>query len=494
MKNTYQKIEKLFTKLSHLSHIERMMIWDEATMMPPGGGKSRGEALATLKSIQHNMLLDPKNIELVEEAKNQINLSEWEKSNINLIEKKLKAQACLPVKLVKELTTAAVESEQAWRQHRTENNWTGFLPYLEKTFSLVKESAQLRSETLELDCYDVLIDEYSPGLTQHFIDPIFNELKNILPPMIKKICDKQSNNAIIIPEGPFDITKQQQLGKELMKSIGFDFNRGRLDISHHPFCGGVPDDVRITTRYRNDEFISAMLGVCHETGHALYEQNLPEQWHHQPVGQALGMTVHESQSLIIEMQACRNREFIQFFSKKLETHFGNHKALQAENLYKLMTKVKPNLIRVDADEVTYPLHVILRYEIERDLLNNKISIQDLPEIWDSKMISYLGISTKDNYKDGVMQDVHWPAGTFGYFPAYTIGRLMAAQFYKSALKVYPEINNNLRSGNFSKLVNWLDVNIHKAASSNNFQSLLKNISGEHLNPKYFLDHVENKYG
>lgn len=311
--------------------------------------------------------------------------------------------------------------------------------------------------------------------------------------MIKKICDKQSGSPILIPEGPFDIAKQQQLGKELMESIGFDFNRGRLDTSHHPFCGGVPDDVRITTRYRNDEFVSAILGICHEAGHALYEQNLPEQWHHQPVGQPLGMAVHESQSLIIEMQACKNREFTQFFSKKLQAYFGNHEALQANNLYKVMAKVGPSLIRVDADEVTYPLHVILRYEIERDLLSNKVNIRDLPEVWDSKMTSYLGISTKDNYKDGVMQDVHWPAGTFGYFPAYTIGRLMAAQFYQSALKVQPEINNDLKSGNFSKLVNWLNVNVHKAASRNNFQDLLKNATGEYLNSKYFINHVNNRY-
>ena len=478
--NAYKKLEQCFIKL-------------EATMMISGGGSAGAQALATLKGVQHDTLSDPANMDLIDRAKNERNKDPWQKANLYWMEKRIKENNCLPKQLVQALKSSAIESEQAWRRYRAENNWQDFIPHLEKTFQLAKESAGIRADLNKLSIYDALIDEHCPGMTQTTIDPIFNRLKTELPPRIENIIEVQRSQSIIEPKGPFDIKKQQAVGKNLMTAIGFDFNHGRLDTSHHPFCGGVPEDIRITTRYREDEFTSALLGICHETGHALYEQGLPKTWRQQPVGQALGMAVHESQSLIIEMDACRSQEFMSYLAKQLQQQFGNDPAFEPGNLYRLHTQVKRSLIRVDADEVTYPLHVLLRYEIEKDLLNEKIRIQDLPDIWNDKMTTYLEISTKNNFKDGVMQDVHWPSGTFGYFPAYTLGRLMAAQLFASALKAHPNIKNDIANGNFSTLNQWLHENVHTRGSLVNNKTLLDDATGESLNPNYFLKHIEARY-
>ena len=283
---------------------------------------------------------------------------------------------------------------------------------------------------------------------QKIIDPVFSQLKEVLPKLIQQTIEKQKSEPTIQPKGPFSIEKQKQLGLKLMEAIGFNFNHGRLDVSHHPFCGGVPQDVRITTRYDETEFISSAMAICHETGHARYEQGLPKKWINQPVGHGLGMTVHESQSLLIEMQACRTLEFMNFLSPLVNKQFGNDSAFSPENLLRLYTRVKPGTIRVDADEMTYPLHIILRYELEKQLIEGDMSITDLPDAWDAGMKQYLGLSTKDNYRDGVMQDVHWPSGAFGYFPAYTLGSLIAAQLFNAAKKARPDILDQISTGNF----------------------------------------------
>lgn len=490
--NSYKQLESRLKTLSDLKHIESIMNWDEATMMPIGGGDKRAEAMATLTGIHHEKLIDPQLLELVNLAKQDNTLSNWETRNLYWIDKIVRNAHALPTELVKKKAQRAVQSEQAWRRFRAENNWQDFLPYLENTFSLVKEAAQIRADLFKTNAYDICIDDHCPDLSQQSIDPIFNALKKELPSLVQQILS-QKKPTPHQAQGPFSIEEQKALAKKLMATIGFDFEHGRLDTSHHPFCGGVPEDVRITTRYNEENFSSAMLGVCHESGHALYEQALPLEWRDQPVGQAMGMAVHESQSLIIEMDACRSKSFMTFFSKILKNSFGDQPALDPENLYQLNTQVEPSLIRVDADEVTYPLHVILRYEIERDLFSGAIEIKDLPEVWDAKMTEYLGLSTKGNDKDGVMQDVHWPSGAFGYFPAYTLGRLIAAQLFHFACKEKPEIPTQLEQGNFSELKQWLNQSIHSKGSLLTYEQLLNSATNEPLNIQYFLKHINEKY-
>lgn len=489
----YQQLEQLFSQLSDLHDLQALAHWDEATMMPVGGGMSRARALSTLSAVIHQKLTDAQISNLINEAQSDNNLDAWQQRNLELMQRKFTQATCLPVKLVTEISEKSALCEQAWREHRAQNNWQEFEPKLEQLFQLIRESAHIRSNSEQLSPYDILLDEYSPGVTQAMIDPIFNQLKTELPPLIDKIIEKQKSITITEPQGPFDIKKQRLLGLEVMKHIGFDFHHGRLDTSHHPFCGGTSDDVRMTTRYNTEEFLSSLLAICHETGHACYEQGLPKQWHGQPIGLALGMSVHESQSLIIEMPVCRSFEFMQYLTPHVINIFGKQAAFTADNLFHIATRVKKSLIRVNADEVTYPLHVILRYEIERDLFNGKLTINDLPDAWHDKMQSYFGLSTKGNDKDGAMQDVHWPSGGFGYFPAYTLGRLIAAQCYQTAVKAHPDIPQQIQQGNFNSLMEWLRTNIHSQGSRYTMDALVKQATKESLNSQYFIDHIKKVY-
>ncbi len=493
MSNAYQQLSEHMTKIAHLNHLEAMAHWDEAVMMPEGGGDARAKALGTLASITHELESSAELAELIELTKASPLSNQWQRTNLALIEKNYRRATCVPSTLIAECTRAKMASEQAWRKMRPLNNWQDFKPLFTKTFSLVKEIAQLKAEALQCNPYDALIDEHSPGFNQTIINPIFTELKNTLPSQIKRIIADQQHDTVLTPKGPFDINNQRQLGLELMQSLGFDFEHGRLDVSHHPFCGGVPEDVRITTRYNEQEFITAAMGICHETGHARYEQNLPTAWRDQPVGKALGMAVHESQSLLIEMYACRCPEFMHFLAPQLKNHFGDDPSFNPDNLYKLYSRVKPGFIRVDADEVTYPLHVILRYELEQQLFNGQLTIDDLPDAWDQKMRDYFDLSTKGDYSNGVMQDVHWPAGIFGYFPAYTLGNLIAAQLFSTANENHPDLPDRIKQGDFSALFAWLNQHIHQRGSSVDVTTLLTEATGSALDPKFYLRHIAHRY-
>lgn len=491
--NAYQQLEAIFEKRAYLEHLGAIVGWDEATMMPTGGGNARAKALATLHAITHETLTEPKTGELIEKARSLSLEAPWQQANLQWMQREYDNAIALPTDLVKRLTETRLQCEQAWRMYRAENNWKDFFPLLQKTIQLFKESAQIRADIVKKSPYDVLLDDFNPGLTQADIDPVFEDLKKQLLPLIPEIIEKQRSRNIIPLSGTFPIDKQKSLAKDLMQAIGFDFNHGRLDVSHHPFCGGDPEDVRITTRYTENDFISAIMGVCHETGHARYEQGLPKEWLRQPVGRAHSMTIHESQSLITEMQACRSLEFMNFLSPLIKRYFGDENAFSASNLQMLYTKVNYSFIRVDADEVTYPLHVILRYELEKALIEGNLAVVDLSDAWDSAMRKYLHLSTKDNYKNGVMQDVHWPAGLLGYFPAYTLGSLTAAQLFATAKKQRPEIPSQLAQGNFTSLFDWLGKNVHQKASSVSYQQLMQTATGEPLSPKYFIQHVKSRY-
>ena len=401
--------------------------------------------------------------------------------------------SCVPTDLIERTTHSALKTQQAWRVMRSENNWSSFKPLLKETFQYVKECAQIRAEVFNLDIYDSAIDEFNHGITQNDIDPVFDKLKSVLPDLIQEVMEKQKSQPVLKPIGNFSISNQKQLSKELMKILTFDFEHGRLDTSHHPFCGGIPQDVRLTTRYDITDFTSSLMAVCHETGHAKYEQQLPKKYIDQPVGKYLNIAIHESQSLLIEMQACRTLEFMRCIEPLVINFFGDKKEHKAENLYKIYTKVEPGLIRVDADEVCYPLHVIMRYEIEKNLFHNKISIDDLPEVWDNYMKRFFDINTENNYKDGVMQDVHWPSGGFGYFPAYSFGSMIAAQLFKTAQQEISGLLGNIEKGDFHPLFNWLEKNIHSKGSLLTYHELIKSVTGEALNPDYFLSHLKNRY-
>jgi carboxypeptidase Taq len=293
------------------------------------------------------------------------------------------------------------------------------------------------------------------------------------------------------------VEEQRALGLELMRRLGFDFKRGRLDVSHHPFCGGVPEDVRITTRFDEGDFAKALMGVLHETGHAKYEQNLPRAYLGQPVGRARGMSTHESQSLLLEMQVCRSAEFAQFSAPHIRAAFPGAAALTPaaftpENLYLLSTRVRPGYIRVDADEVTYPLHIMLRYRIERAVLGDSLVLADLPGAWNEGMRALLGLTPPDD-RLGCLQDIHWPSGGWGYFPTYTLGAMTAAQVFDAANRAEPEILPAIGRGDFAPLVGWLRANIHGQGSRWETDELLTRATGRPLDAAVFKAHLRRRY-
>lgn len=487
----YKKLEQHHQKLSRLAHLDAICGWDQAAVMPEGGNQARSEAMAELALMQHELATAPFLGEWFEQAEAET-LDAGQLASLKEMKRAWQMNNLLPADLVEKKSLAGSKCEHAWRTQRAENNWHEFSKNLEEVVELSRLEAQIRAEATGLSRYDALLDLYEPGMTTKELDSLFNDVKQWLPELITQIREKQETEKVIAPVGPFPIEDQKALSLKVMDKLGFNFNHGRLDVSVHPFCGGVPTDVRITTRYDEDDFTSALLGVIHETGHARYEQGLPGQWHGLPVGEARSMGIHESQSLFFEMQLSRSEPFVGILTPMASEAFGHQDALTTKNLTLYSTRVEPGYIRVDADEVTYPAHVILRYEIERDLIEGHIEVADIPELWDKKMTEYLGLSTKGNYTDGCMQDIHWTDGSFGYFPSYTLGAMYAAQFM-AAIRKEMNVDNLIRERNLQPIFNWLDRHVWKKASTVSTDQLLIEATGERLNAEHFKNHLIDRY-
>nr|WP_318380744.1 carboxypeptidase M32 [uncultured Enterobacter sp.] len=488
----YQQLTRTFTRLSRFSHLSAMAGWDMFTMMPPGGSQARGEALAELSVLQHQILTD-KNVAVWLEGAAQENLNDIEQANLREMTRQYQQAALLPEALVEAKSLAGSKCEHAWRSQRPANDWDGFAENLKEVVKLSREEARLRADAKGCSPYDALLDIYEPDMTSARLDELFGDLKTWLPDLLTQVVEKQAQQPLIAPQGPFPIDLQREIGVETMARLGFDFNGGRLDVSAHPFCGGVPEDVRITTRYDENELLSALLGVVHETGHARYEQNLPRSWPGQPVALARSTAIHESQSLFFEMQLGRSEAFLKQLLPSVVERFGDQPAFSESNFVAWNQRVKPGYIRVDADEVSYPAHVVLRYEIERALINGEIEVDDIPALWDEKMRSWLGLSTTGNYRDGCMQDIHWTDGGFGYFPSYTLGAMYAAQLFHAARKALPDLDAAIAAGDFSALFDWLRQNIWQHGSRFTTAQLIENATGEALNSRYFRQHLTARY-
>ena len=496
---SYAALERHHRRLSHLEHLDAIAGWDEATMMSEGGGGARAEALATLRGIIHTEAVQPALGDWLAAAESEAGgLDEWKRANLREMKRSFVRATAIPGELVEASSLAESKSEQAWRSLRAQNDWRSFEPYFVEVLARKREVAQALSAKLGLDPYDALLDGYEPGADSAEIARLFARLGEFLPSFIPRVLEKQKHEAVLEAPGPFTTLRQRDLGVALMERLGFDFKRGRLDVSHHPFCGGVPEDVRITTRYDADNFAKALMGVLHETGHAKYEQNLPGSWLGQPVGKARSMSVHESQSLFLEMQVSRSAAFARFVAPQLREAFPDSAAaapgaFTPENLYRLATRVRPSYIRVDADEVTYPCHVILRFEIERALVRGELEVRDVPEVWDEKMQRLLGLTTRGDYKNGCMQDVHWPAGLIGYFPTYTLGALFAAQLFETATRELGDLGEGIAAGDLSRLDAWLRDKVWAQGSRLDTPELVRHATGRALDTQAFERHLERRY-
>ncbi len=491
---SYKQLHQHFLKISHFNHLDAICSWDQAAMMPAGGNEARGAAMAELSVLIHQLTTAPQLADWIAVAETE-SLSILEKASLAAIKRRWQQANVLPEGLVMAQSLANSECEHAWREQRKNNDWSGFKFNLVKVVQLAREEASIRAASSSLSRYDAMLDMYEPGMSSAKLDMLFGEVKVWLPDFIRRAESVQAKQKLLVPQGSFATAQQKELGLAVMKLLGFDFNHGRLDVSTHPFCGGVPSDVRITTRYDENDFMKALFGVIHETGHARYEQNLPPEWAGLPVGEARSMGVHESQSLFFEMQLARSPEFAQLLAPLVAKFLGHelNPVFSAQNIYGLNTQVKRDFIRVDADELTYPAHVILRYEIERALMEGDIEVDDIPALWNEKMQAYLGLSTEGNYRNGCMQDIHWAGGSFGYFPSYTLGAMYAAQEFSAAERAIPQLRNKIATGDLSELFGWLKHNVWSKASLLATDDLMVAATGESLNARHFKAHLEHRY-
>ena len=494
----YASLERRYRRIYALREAAGMLHWDMATLMPTGGAAARSEQLAALDVTCHELLIDPAMAELFQAAEaataGDQQLGPWQRANLREMRREWRHATALDSDLVAALVKAGKACEMTWRQARPAGDFAQILPTLEPLLALVREAAAAKAEVLGCAPYDALLDEYEPGMTAARIDEIFTPLAEFLPDFLDRALARQAGEpAPIALPGSFPRAAQEQLGRRFMARIGFDFEHGRLDQSLHPFCGGVPDDVRITTRYDEADFLQGLLAVLHETGHALYERGLPADWRLQPVGQARGMALHESQSLLIEMQACRGRAFIGFAAPLIAEAFGaSGPAWQADNLARIIGRVAPGLIRVDADEVTYPAHVILRTQLERAMIAGDLVPAELPGAWNEGMDRLLGLRPPDD-RLGCLQDIHWYDGAWGYFPTYTLGAMTAAQLFAAATAAVPEIPEAIAEGDFAPLMAWLRAQVHAKGSLLTSEELLIEATGKPLDPEIFKAHLAARY-
>lgn len=493
---TYDELAATWTRLHHFGHLQSIAGWDQAANMPPKGNEARAAAMAEMAALLHRLRTDPKLPDQLARAE-QEPLTELQRANLREMRREWRASNALPESLVQRQQLATSRCEHAWRTQRPANDWAGFVETFRPVLALAREEAALLSAQTGLRKYDALMDRFEPGMTCAQLDRVFGEVRQWLPGLIQQALTRQAEHhrqdPLLEPQGPFALDRQRALCSQVMQRLGFDFEAGRLDVSTHPFCGGVPEDVRMTTRFREDDFLGALMGTIHETGHGRYEQNLPREWLGQPVAQARSMALHESQSLSFEMQLGSHPGFVMQLAPLLVQAFGAQPAFEPRNLHRLLTRVKPGLIRVDADEVTYPAHIILRYEIERPLIEGEIEIEDVPTLWDVKMQELLGLDTRGNFKDGPLQDVHWPESLFGYFPCYSLGAMYAAQWFATMRRAMPDLDERIGRGDLASMFGWLRENIWLQASRWTTDELARRASGEPLNPAHFKAHLQARY-
>lgn len=499
--SSYDKLMAKAEDITTLQTIESIVHWDMETKMPPKGINLRSQQLAMLSQIEHRMSTNPE-IEVllskIEKHPDCDSLSELQKRNVYLIRKQYDEQTKLPEELVVKTARQRAITIDVWKKAKAAKNFSMFKPDLEKLLELRKKAAEILMQVKATATpYDALIDIFEPKMTAETIVKIFGELKGGLVSIIAKCLSgpRQPDTSFLKRKIPFDV--QRKISNELAQFIGYDVESpkagGRIDETEHPFTTGYYDDVRITTHYYEDNLASSLFSVLHEGGHAIYGQNLKPEWMYQPIGDSCSLGIHESQSRFVENIVGRSREFWVYFFPKLKKLTG--KALSnvaLDDFVRAINRVKPSKIRVEADEVTYGLHIIIRFEIERELIAGKIAVADLPEIWNQKYKEYLGVEI-ENDSEGVMQDTHWASGYFGYFPTYALGNIYDGQLLTALERTMPNWREQIANGSFHDVKRWLIENVHHYGNLYEPAVLLKKVTGKEINVKPYLEYLNKKY-
>ncbi|MBU6419651.1 MAG: carboxypeptidase M32 [Proteobacteria bacterium] len=486
--SAYEALKESFHRIACLDEAGAMLSWDASAMMPEGGADARGEQMAVLAGLSHEFLCAPEMGEKLTQAHTEAG---WDSENLTLMKEAHLRATALPRDLVEAQVRAARACETIWRAARRNSDFDAVRDVLAEVVRLTREGAEILGQALGLSPYDALMSQYQRGISAAEASAIFARYEAFLCEALPQAEALQTGRKqVALPPGPYPEAVQAELARALAAGAGLNFNAARLDISTHPFCGGTPTDIRITTRYDEADFCAALMGVLHETGHALYEQNLPAAWRRQPVGAAAGMAMHESQSLIVEMQAVRSDAYLSYLAPLASSSFG--KEITPAALKHRLRRVERSFIRVEADEMTYPAHVLLRFRLEQALLSGGLAVADLPGAWNEGFKSLLGITPPDDAR-GCLQDIHWFDGAIGYFPSYTLGAMAAAQLMEAARKALPDLDGALAQGDLSPLITWLSAHVHERGASAGFNEILRAATGEALNPAYFEAHLTARY-
>ena len=495
-KSALEALKEKWQIISALGYTGSLMTWDQETYMPPAGALPRARASAIVGRLAHEMSTSKEYGDLLDRAEKEVEGKDPEDPDFLMVKvarRDFERNVKVPPDLVARLREAEVHGVQVWQEARKKNDFAMFAPYLQRIVDLEKELAQ--SLGYKEHPYDALLDAFEPEMTTSEVRALFDNLRSQLVPLVAAISDRQSmvDDAILGRHVPFH--RQMSLAQDLVKLLGYDLDAGRIDISAHPFTQGLASrDVRITVRVYENRMDSCLYAAAHECGHAVYEQGIPEEFEGTPLHSPASLGVHESQSRMWENVVCRGKDFLSFYYPRIQEmipeQFGD---VSFEDFYRAVNKSVPSLIRVEADEVTYNLHIMLRFDLELGLIEGSIDVNDLPRLWNAKMEEYLGI-VPDSDANGVLQDMHWSSGLFGYFPTYTIGNVMSLQLYSKAVEDYPSIPSDLSSGDIGSLLRWMREHIHVHGRKYVPQELLERATGSRLDVGPYISYLRSKYG
>ena len=491
MAKHYERVMEIYREVSDLYGALALMGWDQETYMPPRGAASRGRQLATLSGMAHERITSNEIRTELEFAQSE-SLAPDQEVNMREIARHSDRAVKIPVTLVKALAETSSAAIGVWIKAREENDFPAFAPWIGKLVTLQRETAE--AVGYEDEPYDALLDEYEPAATTKETAAVFDSIRGPLVDLVQRIETSGVKPRTDFLERNYSVEDQRRMGIMAAERMGFDFEAGRLDISPHPFCTHMSvNDVRLTTRYTETLPTQSFYGIIHEAGHGLYEQGHDPVHEGTPRGSSVSLGIHESQSRLWENMVGRSRAFWQFFFPEFSAIFPENAAdVSVEEVYAAVNEVKSSLIRVEADEITYNLHILLRFEIERGLFTDEFTANDLSAVWNEKMETFLGIKPPDD-RDGVLQDIHWSHGSFGYFPTYTLGNLYAAQFYQAAERDLPDLADQIARGELLPIRDWLKRNIHLPGMTYRAGELVERVTGEPLTADYFLAYVHDKY-
>lgn len=503
----YVQLCGLLREAANLVSVAALLGWDQETYMPEGGNSARGDQKSLLAGLIHERKTSKQLGDLLSKCEGDAALTGDDRiaANLREIRRDYDLATKLPKELVEEWAKAGSDAQAAWKIAREKSNFKAFAPHMEKMFALAKRKAECYGIPSGGEAYDALLNEYEPGATGAMIEATFTPLRARLADIIRRVKASKTKVDTSLLEIQAPVAAQQELGHTVLRAIGFDLHAGRLDVTTHPFCEGMgPGDTRLTTRYRDEKFTDALFGTMHEAGHGMYEQGLPKVYNAKrdgeiplfgtPLADAISLGIHESQSRMWENLVGRGKPFVGWFVPHVKKAFGKAASkMTADKLYRAVNTCTPSFIRVEADEATYNMHVMVRFEIERGLLNGTLSVKEVPAFWNAKYKEYLGVKVPDDRR-GCLQDVHWSFGLIGYFPTYTLGNLYAAQFWETIQKKVKGLDGQMAKGDFSALKKWLNTNIHAHGRRYRAAELCEKVTGKPLSAEPLLRHLESKLG